>query len=142
MKRILQHPFTHLTVGIISFLLLYFSVSFLKNSSPDYTAFNTSLNQKENLAEQVLNELITNETTVSFTKKYTQLNKQKGISFYIIENDKLNYWSNRSIYFSPNLDDFPSKNGLVKLKNGWYQYLLKKGNQKTYLALILIFLYY
>lgn len=140
MKQILKNPFSHLVIGIISFLLLYFSASFFTNNELDYSQFNYALHQKETIAEQTLNEIIFNQTAdnFSFTNKYDQLNKEKGISFYVIENKKLSYWTNRSIYFSSNLNEFNTNNGLVKLKNGWYQYLIKKSNQKTYLALILI----
>ena len=139
MKRKLQHPYIHLAIGIVSFLLLYVSASFLADSAPNYQQLNNSLNQKEVLAEQILTELVTDQAAdFSFSYNYTQLNKAHGLSFYILENTQLNYWTNRSIYFSSNLNEFKANNGLVKLQNGWYQYLLKKSNQKTYLALILI----
>jgi signal transduction histidine kinase len=140
MKRTLQHPLLHLAIGLISFILLYFSFSFFNSTSPDYDAFNTSLNKKETLAQETLNELISNQGIKNFSlsDKHSQLYKDKGISFFIIQNDKTNYWTNRSIDFSANLKAFKSANGLVELKNGWYQYILKKSHQKSYLALILI----
>ena len=140
MKQTLQHPLLHLAIGLISFLLLYFSASFLSNSTINYEYFNISLNQKEKLAEQTLGDIITNDLATDFalTNKYSQLNKEEGISFFIVQEDKIKYWTTRSIEFSSDLSDFDSDNGLVKLKNGWYQYLLKKSHQKSYLALILI----
>tara|TARA_B100000809_G_scaffold158654_1_gene155985 strand:+ start:1958 stop:5599 length:3642 start_codon:yes stop_codon:yes gene_type:complete len=140
MKKRIQHPLLHLTIGLISFFLIYFSVSLFNSSSTDYTTFNTSLNQKEILAEKTLIELINNITVINFSlsSKHAQLYIEKGLSFYIIQNGKINYWTNKSIEFSPKLNAFKSDNGLVKLKNGWYQYILKKAHQKTYLALILI----
>ncbi|PCJ25162.1 MAG: hypothetical protein COA97_08435 [Flavobacteriales bacterium] len=139
MKNTLKHPLLHLVIGIISLLLLYFSTSFL-NPTPDYSNFKASLNEKETIAEQIIKELISAQTAnnFSYNNKYSKLNKDKGLSFYIIKDNKLNYWTNRSIYFSPYLNEFSEKNGLVKLKNGWYQYLIKNSNHKTYLALILI----
>ncbi|MBL4669072.1 MAG: hypothetical protein JKY30_07390 [Flavobacteriales bacterium] len=139
MKRKLQHPYLHLAIGILSFLLLYFGTFFFTESTPNYQQLNNSLNQKEVLAEQALTELLTDQTSdFSFSKQYTQLNKAYGLSFYILENNQLTYWTNRSIHFSSGLNEFKDSNGLVKLQNGWYQYLLKKRNQKKYLALILI----
>jgi len=140
MKRTLNNPFIHLVLGIIAFLLLYFSASFFKTSTIDYKTFNVSLNEKETIAEQRLNQLIENQNVNNFshTEQFAKLNKEKGLSFYIIENNKPIYWTNRSTYFSPNLTEFASKNGFVELKNGWYQYLIKKKNQKIYLALILV----
>ncbi len=140
MKRTLQHPLIHLAIGLFSFILLYFSVSLFNTTANDYNAFNTILNQKETLAEQTLNELINNEAVndFSFSNKHSQLYKEQGLSFFIIQNGKTNYWTNRSIDFSSDLKDFKNDNGLVKLKNGWYQYILKKSHQKSYLSLILI----
>ena len=139
MIRKLQHPYLHLVIGIASFFLLYFSTIFFSESIPDYQQFAKELNSKEVLAEQKLLELIQNPSTdFSFSENDTQLNTTKGLSFYIIENNNLNYWTNRSIQFSADLNEFKGSNGLIKLQNGWYQYLLKKENQKKYLALILI----
>ena len=139
MKRKLQHPYLHLVIGIASFFLLYFSTVFFSESTPDYQQFAKSLNSKEILAEQKLLELTQSPSTdFYFSENDTQLNTTKGLSFYIIENNSLKYWTNRSIQFSANLNEFKGKNGLIKLQNGWYQYLLKKENQKKYLALILI----
>lgn len=139
MKRTLQKPYFHLTIGIVSFLLLYFSASFFNENTPNYQQLNNSLNQKEDFAEQILTKLIKDQTSnFSFTENYAQLGKTNGLSFYIIENNRINYWTNRSVYFSSSLKEFKANNGLIKLQNGWYQYLLKKENKKQYLALILI----
>jgi signal transduction histidine kinase len=139
MTRKLQHPYLHLAIGITSFLLLYFSVIFFTETTPNYQQLNKSLNQKEVLAEQILYQLATDHSSnFSFSENYSQLNKDHGLSFYTLENNQLTYWTNRAVYFSSNLNEFKAENGLVKLQNGWYQYLLKKENQKKYLALILI----
>ena len=120
-------------------MLLYFSPVFFSEKNPDYNQFSKSLNVKEIIAEQQLTKLVEAQPIdLSYSEKFTQLNKTKGLSFYIIDRNKLIYWTNRSIQFSGDLNEFEKDNGLVKLKNGWYQYLIKKSNQKTYLALILI----
>ncbi|MDG1475531.1 MAG: ATP-binding protein [Vicingaceae bacterium] len=139
MTRKLNHPYFHLTIGIASFLLLYFSAIFFSEKTPDFQQFSNALNQKEILAEQSLSDL-TQETatTLSFSEAYYELNKSQGVSFFILENSQLLYWTNRSIDFSSNLSEFKKNKGVVKLQNGWYEYLLKKSNKKTYLAFILI----
>ena len=139
MIRKLQHPYLHLVIGIASFILLYFSPVFFSESTQDYQQFSNSLNNKEILAEQKLSELTQSQSSdFSFSKNYTQLNTTKGLSFYIIKNNNLNYWTTRSIQFSTDLNEFTGDKGLIKLQNGWYQYLIKKSHQKTYLALTLI----
>ncbi len=93
MKQTFKNPFLHLIIGIIAFLLLYFSASLFITNTPDYNNFNNLLNQKEALAEKVLNELLANQSkeNYSYNDEYTKLNKEKGLSFYIIENNKLKY---------------------------------------------------
>jgi two-component system nitrogen regulation sensor histidine kinase NtrY len=140
MKQTFNNPILHLVAGIILFLLVYFSPSFFNHDNFSSSDFNVSLNEKELIAEETLDKLINNEenNNSSLNTELTQLKKEKGLSFYIIENNKLSFWSDRSTFFSPYLDEFKTENGFVKLKNGWYQYLLKKSTHKKYLALILV----
>lgn len=139
MKRKLQHPYLHLTLGIASFFLLYLSTTFFTESTPDFNKFSTTLNQKEVLAKKKLSELTKIENiNFSFSEDYSTLNNENGLSFYILENNELINWTNRSIEFSSNLNEFSSSKGVIKLQNGWYEYLILKKHQKTYLALILI----
>ncbi|MGB0887023.1 MAG: ATP-binding protein [Vicingaceae bacterium] len=140
MKKFLQHSFLHLTLGLFCLILLYAKISFFNNSTPNYTAFKNALNNKEVLAEKTLNKLITNGKKIHFSlnKKDNNLFKEKGLSFFIIHNNKIDYWTNKSIAFNTTLNQFKATNGIAQLQNGWYQYLIKKSNRKTYLALILI----
>jgi two-component system nitrogen regulation sensor histidine kinase NtrY len=140
MKQTIQHPLFHLTIGLISFLLLFLKPSYTNNNSIDYEKFNTTLNQKEIIAEETLNNLVTtNELhNLTFNNHFNQQHTAHGISFFILQNGKTKYWTTRSIDFSKNLNAFKRSNGVVQLKNGWYQYLLKKSHEKSYLALILI----
>lgn len=141
MKALLKNPLAHLFIGVISFIFIYNSSSYFSTNESDYTHFNNSLIEKEKIAEQQLEKLIalnTSNNQFSYSKKLNQLTKNKGISLFIIEHEELVFWTNRTINFSPTLNEFNAANGIVKLKNGWYQYLLKKSTSKTYLALILI----
>ena len=89
MTRKLQHPHFHLLLGIASFLLLYISATLFTESAPNFQQLNNSLNQKEILAEEILTQLVsTKSSDFSFSKKYTDLNKANGLSFYILENNK------------------------------------------------------
>jgi signal transduction histidine kinase len=140
MKTIIKHPLLHLFIGIICFLLIPFN-SFLTNTNVDINHLNNNLHKKEALATQLISDLSqqnNSEALFLFSKKYVPLVKQQGISLFVIENNQVTFWTNRSINFSYSLADFKNKNGFVQLKNGWYQYLLKQQNNKTYLALILI----
>ncbi len=140
MKTILKHPLLHLIIGIICFLLIPINSS-LNNDTVDLKKLTTSLHQKETLAENTLTELTKSSNASQlflFAKKYIPIAKEKGISFFIIENDQPIFWTNRSIAFSNSLTEFNQNIGFIQLKNGWYQYLLKKENNKKYLALILL----
>ena len=141
MKQLLKNPLAHLFIGVIAAIFIYTSSSYFSTNETDYTHFKNSLLEKENSAEQQLEKLIalnTSNNQFSYSKKLEQLTKNKGISLFIIEQEKLVFWTNRTINFLPTLKEFNATNGIVKLKNGWYHYLLKKSNNKTYLALILI----
>ena len=141
MKGILKNRFLHLFIGITAFLTLEFYPAIFSDKMPNYKHFNTLLNEKEKLAHHTIGELMkvpSSDILFSLSNKYNRITKEKGISFFIIENKKLTFWTNRSIHFTYDLSDFKTNNGLVKLKNGWYQYLLEKKNNKSYLSLILI----
>ena len=141
MKQQLKNPYLHLILGIVSILFIFYSYSYFSPNKSDISYFKSTLREKEDIANQKIDELISiEEITTQFanSKEYTELTKNKGISLFVIKNEKLVFWTNRSINFMPNLSEFTAENGAVKLKNGWYQYLLKKSNGKTYLALILI----
>jgi signal transduction histidine kinase len=141
MKIILKNPYLHLLIGVVSFIFLFYNASFVSNDNPNFAQFNSSLNEKEIIAGQNLENLISLEkeqSQSSFSSKQEKFIENKGISLFIIENKELIFWTNRNIHFHTNLKEFKSSNDVVKLKNGWYQYLIKKSNNKTYLALILI----
>lgn len=139
MKRILQLPYFHLSIAILSIALLYFSSFFFSQQKPNYTEFNKKLNQNEALAEQTLAEIIQDQSgEFSFSKQQIDLFQSHGLSFYCLENNKIKFWTNRNAQFSANLNAFKANSGVVELQNGWYQYLIKKSHNKTYLALILI----
>jgi len=141
MKSILNNRFLHLIIALVAFIAMYFSPKFYTSAEIDLKAFNDNLNKKEVLASNTIKELVSiSDPTIlfSFSQKYTELNKTEGISFFIIEKGKTIFWSDRNVAFNNDLSEFKNNNGVVQLKNGWYQYLLQKKNQKSFLTLILI----
>ncbi len=139
MKRIIQLPYFHLAIGILSIALLYFSSFFFNQKKTNYSAFNHKLNQNEVLAESVLSESIEKQkTNFSFSKQQIDLYQSLGLSFYIIEESQVQFWTNRNVLLPEDLNVFKGSGGAVQLPNGWYQYLIKKSNSKAYLALILV----
>ena len=132
MKKFLQHSFLHLTLGLFCLILLYAKISFFNNSTPNYTAFKNALNNKEVLAEKTLNKLITNGKKIHFSlnKKDNNLFKEKGLSFFIIHNNKIDYWTNKSISFNTTLNQFKATNGIAQLQNGWYYISMKTSKER------------
>lgn len=136
-----KNRFLHLVAAIVLLVVVYSLPSFITGNSFDVNEFNTNLNAKEKLAEQLLSQLVAqseSDLLNSFSKKYIATDTQEGISFFIIENGKTNFWTTRNIPFTPSLDEFKNPTGLILLKNGWYQYLLEQKGNKKFLALILI----
>ena len=139
MTRLMKNRYLHLVLAIVAFTIMYYSPILFSNKNIDVKLFTQKLNNKEQLAEKTLNRIIekSNPTILfSFSNEYTELNKKEGISFFIVENEKSVFWSDRNVAFLTDLSQFEKESGIVQLKNGWYQYLLKKKNQKSYLALI------
>jgi signal transduction histidine kinase len=138
MKKLVNNSWLHLIVGSMLLTFLFIQPTFLSVNQFSQKKFNSNLNQKEKLAETKLNELVkvaNLKTQITFNASFESLTK-KGITFYVVENQKPIYWTSRNIAFSDSLTEFNGDNGIVILKNGWYQYILKKHQQKTYLALI------
>lgn len=127
-----------LLFGLI-LVFIYSISSFFQNSQKVYEKFNQNLNKKEKQVNTVLNRLLENDSNQFFyqEKELVQLNKNQGISFYVFKNNELTSWTNSTAPYN-SINDFVSSNGLVLLKNGWYQYIKKKKNELTYLGLILI----
>ncbi len=141
MKRIIFNKYLHLLIAIIAFALMWFLPDFFYKKEINLSEFQAKIHHKEEIATTALDEIMTNKN-VNFlfanSEEYVKLEQTKGISFFIIEKGKRTFWTSRDVQFDNTLKDFTGKRGLVQLKNGWYQYLLKKQNQKHYLALILV----
>lgn len=137
----LKNRFLHLIVALILLVVVFSLPSFFEGNTVNLKQFNTQLNAKEKLATEMLEQLVAHsesELLHSFSKKYLNTDKNQGISFFIVEGDKTTFWTTRNIPFTNNTTSFNKNNGIILLKNGWYQYLVIKKNQKKYLALILI----
>lgn len=137
-KRYIQHPFLQLVLALVILLLLQFNPSVFNNERVNSFQFNEDLNAKEILAKKELKRIQNTQKIDSlFTSDtYNHLFSEQGISFFIIENGLPSFWTNRNSWIADK--EFNKKNGFIKLKNGWYQYLTKKKDAKTFLALILI----
>jgi len=137
----LKNRFLHLIVSLITLVVVFSLPSFFEDNTVNLKEFNTQLNAKEKLATEMLEQLVAHsesELLHSFSKKYLRADANKGISFFILEGDKTTFWTTRNIPLTNNLEAFKKNNGIVLLKNGWYQYLVIKKKQKKYLALILV----
>ena len=138
MKKIFNNRWLHLTIALLLLGTLFLISKLISVNEFSHQKFEQKLNKKELVAAKELDNLIAiTDLAVAFDKRYKTLDK-KGISLFVIQQQKTLFWTSRNIDFSNHLSEFTKSNGVVELKNGWYQYLLKKENNKTYLALILI----
>ena len=141
MKKYLNNPLLHLVIGIVMLLLLQFKADLFSIHSFHPEQFNTILNEKEAFADQLLTKIENTSNRDTLYKKsgrYNAIYKEKGIAFFVFDGDQQTFWTNRSILFSDGLQEFEKDNGLVLLRNGWYQYIKRQKGRSTYLALILI----
>ena len=138
MKKIFNNSWLHLVIALLLLSFLFIQPKIVSVNEFSHQSFEEKLNKKELTANKELENLITiKDLSLAFNKNYNQLEK-KDISLFVLQNNKTLFWTSRDIDFNDKLTDFKTENGVVTLKNGWYQYLIKKQNQKTYLALILI----
>jgi signal transduction histidine kinase len=141
MDNIIKNRYLHLVLAILLLGGLCFLPSLSENSKVDVHEFNVQLNKKEVLAEKTLDDIVSNHNPkglLLFSDKFVALNRAQGITFFVIQNKERIFWTDRSIPFSNELYEFNSQRGIAKLKNGWYQYIIKEKNKKKYLALILV----
>lgn len=139
MIQLVKNKYLHLVIGLIALFLMFYSPSMVSSSHVDVGYFTKRMHQKEQLVADVMEELVAykrTEVLFSLSDKYIELTKKEGISFYIFENDLQLFWTNRGVAFNPSLDQFPSEKGVVRLKNGWFEYIKTKRDGRSYLALI------
>jgi len=138
MKKLFNNLWLHLALSLFLIGALFLIPNLVAVNEFSHQKFEQKLNKKELVAAKELDKLIAiTDLATAFEKNYKELEK-KGISLFVIQQQKALFWTSRNIDFSENLSEFTKDNGVVALKNGWYQYLIKKENQKTYLALVLI----
>ncbi len=141
MRTLLKNRYIHLLLGLTAFGLMFLQPLLFNNDALNINDFRANLNNKELIAEENLANILKlqqDEVQFSFTKNYQKLSRSLGMSFYVVENGACKFWTNRKIPFSKELSEFKSNKGVVLLDNGWYQYVLKKQQNKSYLALTLI----
>ncbi len=127
---------------LITALLLVSSIHFFphifysKTLKPNF--FESQLHQKEKSAHAFLNELV-NQNHNYFQKNSEKIKtlSESGIFFFVEENNRIVFWTSSNIPLNSNVD-LKNRNGIVKLKDGWYEYSRIKERKKTYTSLILI----
>jgi two-component system, NtrC family, nitrogen regulation sensor histidine kinase NtrY len=131
------------------FLAVFFQEYFFFCNSPGRitSAFQKTLHAKE---KRVISELNTlskefhqeeNIQKQGLSEKDQKIFEEDGLAFFFLEYDSLVYWSVNSIPGIENLKDdarFSGKMGLLKLKNGWYEFIKEGDSSKTFLGLILL----
>jgi len=124
---------------ILGLVLFFYNsvVTVVHNDSDIAPAFNEKLNEKEKMLNQQLQVLIEADSVEGVFNQIIHDNELNGISVYGFEKNMLTYWSNSTVSFN-DINDFSDTNGVVLLKDGFYQYLKKQRNHQTFLGLILI----
>lgn len=144
-NKILVSLLLGIIFGIISYVIV------LKNNFSTQDSVKTAqrnLNKKETIANSKLLELNaflkTNKSNDLFTrynKELINLYQQDKIACYVFKKDSLCYWTDNQPAGELENYQWGAKVQLIKLKNGWYEYIRLKDNvsaEYTIIALILI----
>jgi signal transduction histidine kinase len=91
------------------------------------------ISARESECASALSEILRNTDTTGLPDEYYA---QKRIGVYYFKGDSLIYWNNSRIPVKQK--DFPGGEGITRLNNGYYLYVVQKRNNTTGLALCLV----
>lgn len=100
-----------------------------------------NLHVKEKKAQQallLLSRLDRNRPFESFSKMDKEFLDAENISLFAFMNDSLVFWSANTIPLDYPIAAIRKNNGMLHLRNGWYEYILEKENNQKRLALIFV----
>jgi len=154
MKNLLNHKYSYAALAVILFVLALFTDKQL--SAPDYSSaaleFQTVLHKKEKKLNVLLDDIAQQLDTTDYrgvlsknARYFSELYDNEGIIILIYDNDTLRFWSDNAApvqhILSAPYEDGPElgiEEGLIHLKNGWYESIPKTHGGKTVIGLILI----
>jgi len=140
MRNLIHNLWLHLIIGCLFIVSLFILPNYYLNNTVSPKQFNKTLNKKEDQASKALNNLI---QVVDYKKEFNSKSEfnqlaNDGITFYVFKGNQPIYWTSRNVPLLNLLPSLTKNQDVIQLKNGWYQYLLKKQNKKKYLVLIQI----
>ena len=100
-----------------------------------------NLLNKENKARQglqLINHLSKKKPFESFTRTDKEFLDYEHISLFAFNNDSLVFWSGNLVPFDIPLGVLKKPNGMLHLRNGWYEYIFEKAGDEKKLALIFV----
>ncbi|MBK7668335.1 MAG: hypothetical protein IPJ32_13950 [Sphingobacteriaceae bacterium] len=100
-----------------------------------------NLHAKENKAQQglqVIDHLDGKKPFETFSKTDKEYLDYENISLFAFKSDSLIFWSSNVIPFDIPIQVLNQTNGMLHLRNGWYEYLLEERGDLKKLALIFI----
>lgn len=93
---------------------------------------------KLNLMREMLKENTPEQLFDLFEGSITELYTKENIALYAFKNDTLKFWTSNQIPLDLSGKDFSQENGMIHLRNGWYEYFFKNAGEIKTVALILI----
>ncbi len=134
------------TLAVIA-LALAFLLNYLNNYSASELSKKAtkSLRLKENKAitkltemGQMLQKTAPNKLFDLYEGPITELCDKENIALYVIEDDTLKFWTTNRIPLEIKEKQINDENGILHLRNGWYEYFASRQKKLKTLALILI----
>jgi len=125
---------TLLTALVINFFNNYTTAELCESAQKNLQ----TKEKKAKQALQLLSRLDKKNTFGSFSKTDKLFLDAENISLFAFVNDSLVFWSANSIPLDYPIAAIRQTNGMLHLRNGWYEYILEKENNLKRLALIFV----
>jgi two-component system nitrogen regulation sensor histidine kinase NtrY len=120
---------------ILSSDIIYRSASYTLNDLATITS--KQFNKKQQATVEILKKVVNDGAWQDFNY-YNKLFELEKTGIYLFSNDSLVFWNNAQFEVSNILNGLTNKEGLLKLKQGYFLYFIEKKATKTALALCLI----
>ncbi len=127
---------------LVSFLLNYTNVNTVhelcQKVQKNLNAREKTVLSKLNLLGEMLKENSPEHLFDLYEGPITEFYAKENAGLYVFDNDTLKFWTTNQIPLDFSANIFKDDNGMVHLRNGWYEYFFKRTVGLKTVALILI----
>lgn len=147
-KSLFKNNYFRLLAAIFLLASAYFinkSRFFELSNDARIERFVKKLHEKEERVEKEISLLVKKSSQQNYenlflevNNHYDALSEKEGFLFYIYEKDTLRFWTSNFAPLDAIIDSAAFTSRFLRLKNGWYEAIEKKEQNKRFVGLILI----